>query len=148
MKLIHNIKLTVFEYSDSDIESINSTIKKLFPFDIEKFTSISTAQGFNERSITTFEVLITKTSLINQFLLNLFSNLSPSQKTKLLKEKESRFDDEMHFFIRLDKQDMINNIYTITDSGDCFHLRFSIAAFPKKREIGLDIIEQIFSPSK
>jgi RNA binding exosome subunit len=43
------------------------------------------------------------------------------------------------------KQKLLNNELWITDCGECFHIRISIAAFPKKKEVALEVIKKIFS---
>jgi hypothetical protein len=40
---------------------------------------------------------------------------------------------------------LLNNEYWITDSGNCFHFKFAIAAFPHKREVAISRIHEILS---
>ena len=78
---------------------------------------------------------------MNKFLENLLNNLSKGQKEQILREDESRLDENLDFFIRLDKDSWINDKkLELTDSGKCFHLKISIAAFPKKREVALKVV--------
>ena len=49
----------------------------------------------------------------------------------------------MHFFIRLDKEKLLKEDYEVTDSGECFHIKLHIAAFPSKRAIALEAIEKL-----
>ena len=47
--------------------------------------------------------------------------------------------------MRFDKDELIkNNNLVLTDKGNCFHVKISIAAFPKKRKIALENIHNIF----
>ena len=60
-------------------------------------------------------------------------------------QKESRLDDNLDFFLRFGKDEYIrNDKLMLTDSGNCFHIKISIDAFPKKREIALKIADKIF----
>ena len=79
------------------------------------------------------------------FLNNLVENLDEEQRKLILSQLESRLDDNLDFFLRFDKEEYLkNNKLKLTDSGNCFHIEMSIAAFPKKREIGMEIVKKIF----
>ena len=102
MKLAHNIKVSVFEYKENDLDRTENCLKKLFPFDIENYLKKKIAVGFNDKEIQTYEVKIEKTSLVNKFLEHFFNKLNDEQKELLLRQK--RMDENLHFFIRLDKE--------------------------------------------
>ena len=120
-----------------------------FPFNLEESKADfrkTNAAGFNQSKIKIFEATLTKNNLITQFLKNLLNNLGESQKSMMLAQLESRLDKNLDFFIRFDKDSWINEKkLVLTDSGRCFHLKISIAAFPKKREIALNAIKDLFS---
>ncbi len=106
----------------------------------------STALGFNDKKIEIIEVTLTKENLINQFLKNVLKNLTDNQKNMILTQIESRLDRNLDFFLRFDKDLWINEEkLVLTDLGKCFHLKISIAAFPKKREVALTVINNLFS---
>ena len=149
MKLAHLIRIKVFSYEDKDDDNlVLSKFFQLFPFDLkeEKIGLKRTeARGFNEKRILVFEVTLTKEKHTNLFLNNLIKNLDEEQKKLILSQAESRLDDNIDFFLRFDKDEYIkNNRLKLTDSGNCFHIEISVAAFPKKREIGLEIVKNIF----
>ena len=149
MKFAHLIKLTVFSYEHENSESILEAFLRFFPFNLEdnKIALKKTyAAGFNERKIRIFEVLLTKSNLVSQFLRNLLDNLDENQKNQILLQMESRLDENLDFFIRFDKDSWVNEKkLVLTDSGKCFHIRISVAAFPKKREIALNLVKELFS---
>lgn len=140
MKIAHNIKLSVFGKEDENIEQIQETIKKLFPFNTEKFLTTKKAIGFDEKIIKTYEVNIDNNQLVNKFLFNLKENLSADQKEMIIRQLDSRIDENLNLFIRLNKPKLIDNKFFITDDGNCFHIRIKIAAFPKKKEIAKQIM--------
>ena len=148
MKYAHSIKLAVFSYENENIQNILDAFLKFFPFSLEdnKIELKKTAaKGTSESIITIFKVVLIKTNLINQFLDFILSNLDKKQKELILKQSESRLDESLDFFIRFDKEEWIDkNKLELTDSGKCFHLKINVAAFPRKREAGLKIVNELF----
>jgi RNA binding exosome subunit len=144
MKLVHNIKLSVFSYEGEDSAKISSKLAALCPFDLkeEKLDLKSTtALGFNERKIIIFEILLVKEKHTSNFLAFLRERFSEDQRSLLVHQSESRLDPDLNFFIRLDKPRwMDEDRLWITDSGNCFHTRINIASFPSNRETALKVV--------
>ncbi|MBI2541299.1 hypothetical protein HYV80_01135 [Candidatus Woesearchaeota archaeon] len=149
MKYVHLVKLTVFSYETEDGKSILGSMLKFFPFNPEDGKveiKKTNAEGFNEEKIEIFEAVLAKENSINKFLKAFLSKLDKEQKEKITDQIESRLDENLDFFLRFDKQTWIDdNRLLITDSGNCFHLKMSMAAFPKKREIALNLAKNLFS---
>lgn len=147
--LAHNICITVFCKPEDDIGFITEKLLFLVPFDIKKEKiklKKRTAVGFNNRKIIILEIYLKKESHTNLFLTDLVKKLTDEQKLLIKKQAESRLDDEFNLFLRLDKSRLINeNKLWLTDKGDCYHIKIKIAAFPKKKEVALNIIDKIFS---
>lgn len=148
MKYAHSIKLTAFSYENEDSKSILEALLKFFPFSLEDSKVIlnrTEAVGFNDKKIEVFEVTLVKDNLIDQFLRNLLNNMDKNQKEQILNQLESRLDKNLDFFVRFDKNSWIKDERLIlTDSGKCFHLKIRLAAFPKKREIALNLAKKLF----
>lgn len=148
MKIAHYIKITVFVKPEDDEDKINNKLLDLIPFNLEKEKvelKQTKAKGFNEREINIFEINLVKDKHIELFLGSLINNLSKEAKELILKQADSRIDQDCNFFLRLSKDKLINaNEYWITDQGNCFHIKVNIAAFPKKKEKALEIIDKIF----
>nr|MCK4929763.1 hypothetical protein [Nanoarchaeota archaeon] len=147
MRFANNIKVSVFVKPEEDEASIKKHLLALFPFDLEQEKIIfnrSNATGFNQKEIVILEVDLKKERHTNAFLNFLKEKLNEQQKSVLVKQ-ENRLDDECNLFIRLDKNKLLNNEFWITDSGECYHIRISIAAFPKKKEKARVVVEKIFS---
>ena len=49
-----------------------------------------------------------------------------------------KIDEKGNWFLRFDKQDALDEIWTILDKGDAIHLKIKIAAYPAKKEIAGD----------
>ena len=149
MKYAHLIKLTAFSYEDDNNQSILDAFLKFFPFSLEDNKVIlkkTDAAGFNDKKIGIFEATLTKTNLTNQFLKNFLNNLDKKQKNKVLQQIKSRLDKNLDFFLRFEKNLWINDKkLALTDSGNCFHIKINIAAFPKKRKVALNVIKDMFS---
>ena len=148
MKIANSIKITVFTKQGEDSEKIKQKLLDLIPFDIEKEKILlgqKKATGFEEKEIKIFEILLTKEKYTHIFLENLIQNLSNETKELILRQAETRLDQECNFFLRFSKDKLIKeNEFWITDQGNCFHVKINIAAFPKKRDIALEIIRNVF----
>jgi len=148
MKIANSIKISVFIKEEDNENKIKESLLKLLPFDLEKEKielQQNTATGFNENKIKIFEILLTKDKHINIFLENLINKLSKETKILILKQSESRTDEECGFFLRFSKDKLVKeNELWLADQGNCFHIKVSIAAFPKKKEKALEIIRNLF----
>ncbi|MCX6710008.1 MAG: hypothetical protein NTV63_03600 [Candidatus Woesearchaeota archaeon] len=147
MKLAHQVEIRVFSKENEDYQRIISGLKSLFPFSLEEnkiAVSETCAEGFDEKKIRIAEVVVSRESLVKMFLKSIISKLSDEQVEMLNRQIDSRVDDEENFFLRLDKERLLSaNEYFITDSGNCYHIKITVAAFPKKREVAASIARQI-----
>lgn len=153
MKYVHNISVSVFVRPEDVLdnaqidEQIRNSLMKMLPIDWQKESvslKLTEAEGFEGRKIRIYELRMDKEKHTTLFIRYLLSRLDQQQKHILVEEKESRLDENDDFFLRFDKQKMLNAKYELTTGGDCFHIRMNIAAFPKKRENALKIIDEIF----
>ena len=148
MRYAHSLKLTAFSYEQENSHDILNSFIKFFPFSLEENKiplKKSFATGFSDKKIEILEIKITKQNLINHFLKNLLSNLDENTKKIILGQLESRLDSNLDFFLRFDKNSWISERkLKLTDTGKCFHLKISVAAFPKKREVALNILKNLF----
>lgn len=144
MRLAHNIKITVFS-KEEDPGRIREALISLTGFELEKeklSIKQSTAMGFKEKKIRILEIVLKKEKHTNMFLSRLMAALKKEQKEMLLRQIESRLDSNLDFFVRLDKEKLLNNELWITDSGNCYHIKISIAAYPSTREKAVEIVEK------
>jgi len=146
MKVANSIKIKVFIKEGEDEEKVKQKLLSLIPVSMEESQiSKKAATGFNESKITIYEILLEKDRHIKEFLDNLLAKLDNEIKERILQQAESRLDEEGNFFLRFKKDKYMDEheLY-LTDQGNCFHIKINIAAFPKKREIELEIIRNIF----
>lgn len=148
VKTIHNITVSVFEKDPGKIKRIKSSLKKILPLDFqsEKINiNHEKAEGFNQKIIHIFSLKLTKNNHIKKLLTTVFHNLSKSDKRKLINQKESRLDKDGYFYIRLDKQLLLNDTFVLTEKGDCFHFKIKLASFPASRSGFLKSLDTLFS---
>ena len=147
MRLAHNITITEFTKEGENLAQVKQALKELIPFDLSQEKILlkeEIATSTNESLITILTIFFQKESQTNKFLEFLTTKLTSEQKKLLLEQKESRTDELLYFFIRIEKDKWNNNKeLVLTDAGNCIHLKIAIAAFPAKREIALKIVEKI-----
>lgn len=146
MKYANKVKITVFVKPEEDEAKIVGALRSIIPFNIEQqkvALKRSIAQGFNEKKIIIYELELKKESHTNAFLKRLNERLSEQQKDMLVLQ-DNRIDDECCFYMRLDKQKLLEGEYSLTDSGECYHIMMCVAAYPKKRECAKDVVRKIF----
>jgi len=151
MRYIHNAKITVFlkpeEYIGSKlIEQVKDSMHRFLPIDLDKEKVSITeenVESFENRKIKILTLDISKEAHTNIFIKTL-KVLLREQCATILDQKESRLDEELCFYIRLDKESMLKGIAELTDSGDCFHIKMHVAAYPKNRDAALKVVEEMF----
>ena len=144
MKYVHNITFSVFVKPEDSLETIKEQLVNLIPLDIEeeKLQLIqSVAEGITNKIII-LEITLKKERHTNAFLDSFKEKLS-SEQLEQLRTQENRLDDQLYYFIRLDKEKLPELV--LTDSGNCVHIKMSIAAFPKKKENALNIVKELFN---
>ncbi len=155
MQYAHNAKISVFVKEGESESEILAALKKLSGLQEESFTATekkertavgrTSAAGFNDEKIIILELFLTSQKHVKQFLNHLLSLLSPSDKKLLRRQKASRIDNGLHFFIRLDKSHLLRDDVLVTDGGSCFHVSIALAAFPRKQEAAERVVDALFA---
>jgi len=152
MKSLNRVTLSVFvkPHEGEDLAAVKQALIDLVPLNLEDEklgVKDEVAQGFNEQPIHILSITLVKQSHCTAFLKALLNRLTREQKELFLSQKESRLDNELNFFIRLDKDAWLSNrTVSITDSGRCFHITMAIATYPARRPDALLSVEKIFKP--
>lgn len=148
MKNAHYITIRVFVKPEEDLEQVKKTLYKLSGTtkDLFEQNNISyteeIVEGFNQKKITKLTLQIEKNRLINDFFEKLNQKLT-NKELQALKKQENRIDDDMNFYLRLDKDKLKKDEYKLTDKGNCYHVRVNLATYPKKKIKALKIINRI-----
>jgi RNA binding exosome subunit len=140
----HSITVEIFVQPGEKIDKIKQKFLSLFPFDLneEKIDIYEKSViGFNNKIIKVLRIDLLKKRHIKAFLDNLFNQLSEETKNKIKDQAKKRLDQNLNFYLRFDKYTLLNrDLYKLTDQGDCFYIKFKIAAFPKNESNALNII--------
>jgi len=134
-KLVHNITVTVFEKQKDQITRHKKIFQHLLPIDFEKekvHFSIEKVEGFNQKTIYILRLHSEKNQHNKKLLTTLFTNLEDKDRKKIGNQYLTRLNKEGYFFIRISKNELLNNKFKLTESGDCYHLKIKIAGFPAK----------------
>jgi RNA binding exosome subunit len=148
MKQAHYVEMRVFCKEGEDEQTLVNKIKEVFPFDFEKEKikfRWQTAEVFENKKLKIFYVTADKERHIKKVLALLFEKIPKEDKEILLNQLESRLDNSLHFFLRLDKDKMMEGEYKLTETGNCFHFTIAIAAYPHRREIAVNIVKRILN---
>jgi len=148
MKLAHTITLSVFIRPGEPEDAIKKAMLSLVPLDLAKekiklVRTIAKANLTGQRDIVIYELVLEKERHTKKFLEFINAKLSALQKRELI-EQDNRVDEDCLFYMRLDKKKLIDGEHVLTDSGDCFHIKMSVAAFPKHRSEALAVVKKIF----
>jgi len=146
MRAFHNVIMTVFCKQGEDPALTEAKLCSFFPFEKERVKlGQQKATGFNDKAITVYDITLEKEAHITQFLRWLLDTLNMDQKAMILRQLESRLDDELTFFIRFDKKawNEEGRLFII-DHGDCYHLKMRVAAYPKTRNAALKVLHELF----
>lgn len=146
--LVHNVNLRVFANDEEGKQKIEDTLRGLLPFeDLEKEKVMINKEKVkdSEKNSIIISCRIEKRRHVRKFIDFLKENLGKENIKTLLEQIESRLDDEMSFFIRLNKEDLLNEKFELTEEGNCFHIRLTIAAYPAKKEIAKENVKKLFA---
>lgn len=148
MKWAHRIEISVFVKQEEDVIVVENVLRSMIPFSLDVENIVLKHQevvGFFNKKIHILSVVLQKTKHTSAFLQHLMEKLSPDIHTCIIKQVESRLDERFSLYLRFDKTLLEKGLYSLTDGGDCFHVKIDLAVFPKKREKAIEIVRQLFS---
>jgi hypothetical protein len=149
MKQAHTIALSVFAKPGENEQAIKDALLSLLPFGLEAEKlqlrrTVASASLPGQDDLVIYEIALDKERHTGKFLECLKEKLGEAQCRELASQ-ENRVDENCFFYLRLDKQKLLEGKYALTDAGSCFHIKMSLAAFPKKREAALKVAKRIFT---
>ncbi|HII95995.1 MAG TPA: hypothetical protein HA367_09760 [Candidatus Methanofastidiosum sp.] len=122
------IQIETFSHATEDIEKVKSVLSKFFSFDIS-FNENKTYGHFGNE-ITIINVELSKNKEIKDFVSNF---LTIVDKSYILETLEKRLDADGILFIRMGKERVFNDDFTIDDNGDIL-ISMKFVTYPKSRE--------------
>jgi len=133
------IQIETFSHATEDIEKVKSLLSKFFSFDIT-FNENKTYGHFGNE-ITIINVELSKNKEIKDFISNF---LTIVDKNYILETLEKRLDEDGILFIRMGKERVFNDDFTIDDNGDIL-LSMKFVTYPKSREKVIENGKLLFS---
>ena len=137
--MIHNIRFRLYIY---DYEAPAEPILALHNILPTAEYEVEMAEGLLGEPMQILTGRIDKKRDCKDFLKNLLET-DQEQLIKLNKDLNSKMDHSGNLFLRLDKTDAIDDIWTIIDKGDAIHLKIKIEAYPAKKEIARKNLSEI-----
>ena len=132
--MIHNIRFREFVYESENLDELTQAIYNIFPdAEIES----EDAEGLMEDKIIILSGVVDKKRQTKAFF-NLLLELDQNQLDKLNNDLERKVDDKGNLFLRLSKEDAVDEKITI----DSIHLKVKIAAYPAKKEIAIKKVRE------
>ncbi len=134
--MIHNIKFRAFVYENESIDEITQSILNILP---EADIEAEEAEGLLEDKIIILSGVVSKKRYTKTFFKTLLDSVDLE---KLNDDLELKIDEKGNWFLRFDKDDALDEKWTILDKGDAIHLKVKIAAFPAKKQIAVDKVRE------
>jgi len=122
------IQIETFSHATEDIEKVKSLLSKFFSFDINFKTNKTYGHFGNE--ITILAVELSKNKEIKDFISNFLEIID---KEYILNTLERRLDEDGILFLRMSKERVYNDDFTIDDNGDLV-ISMKFVTYPKSRE--------------
>lgn len=145
MKVLHEVLATVFIKAEDKREDVLAALKELFPFEVvPELETVELSKGKMEVA----KVSIKRDAQTNAFLRKFRELMGEVQLNAIASQADRLHEDEEDFnwYVRLDKRSWIGERKAvITESGECFHLRFTLAVFPKKLETARALALKLFA---
>lgn len=139
--MIHNIRYRVFVYEDEDEEELIEGLKNILPTaKIER----EVAEGMIEDEILILSGKIDKKKETKEFLKTLLS-IDKDSLEKLADDLEKKIDKNGNLFLRFSKDSACEEKWEICDTGDSIHLKVKIAAYPAKKEVAINLLNEVLN---
>lgn len=136
--MIHNIRYRIFVYEDEDEKKLIEGLKNILPTaKIER----EIAEGMLEDEIVILSGKIDKKRETKEFLKTLL-DMDKDSLEKLSNDLERKIDKNGNLFLRFSKTSACEEKWEICDTGDSIHLKIKIAAYPAKKEIAINLLNE------
>ena len=122
------IQIETFSHATEDVEKVKSLLSKFFSFDIT-FKENKTYGHFGNEIII-INVELSRDKEIKIFVSDFLKNVD---KSHILETLEKRLDEDGILFIRMNKERVFNDDFTIDDNGDIL-ISMKFVTYPKSRE--------------
>lgn len=153
MKYAHAIKLRVI-VSPEEEDVVKRKVKALLGLPLDEVDeeedvsfSVDEAEDFEGNELRLVRTEFRKTRNTNRVLATLREELSRGDR-EMIAGQMDRLDDELNFHVRLDLDAFLDDVFIVTEGGDCVHLRVKVAAYPAKPVRAKPVIEEMLGVSE
>ena len=126
----------IVAHLDESVDEISQAILNILP---EAEIEAEEAEGLLEDKIIILSGVVSKKRYTKTFFKKLLDSVDLE---KLNDDLELKIDEKGNWFLRFDKDDALDEKWTILDKGDAIHLKVKIAAFPAKKQIAVDKVRE------
>ena len=126
----HWLRVNVFCYATEDEALIHDSMAELLGMDEFECDIVESEHG---NRLIIFSIEITKQRMVDV----IFKNLGVEIWMEILSFVEEMIDDDCVFYMRLDKQDLVQGGYTIAHHGDVLSLTGKVVSHPARKEIAV-----------
>ena len=133
------IQIETFSHATEDIEKVKSLLSKFFSFEVTYNINKTYGHFGNEINIVTVE--LSRNKEIKDFISNFISIID---KAHILETLERRLDEDGILFVRMNKERVYNDDFTIDDNGDIL-ISMKFVTYPKSREKVIENGKLLFS---
>ena len=133
------IQIETFSHATEDVEKVKSLLSKFFSFEVTFNINKTYGHFGNEIDIVTVE--LSKNKEIKDFTSNFLSIID---KSHVLETLERRLDEDGILFVRMNKERVYNDDFTIDDNGDIL-ISMKFVTYPKSREKVIENGKLLFS---
>jgi RNA binding exosome subunit len=97
----------------------------------------------DEGKMIIYTLFFRKMSAVNEFARKISLNMTPEERKEYQDEPEKILDAEGKLSVRIDKELLMQGKISLTDDGNCYQVRASVAAYPKNEERILEAVKKI-----
>ena len=142
-----HIQLRAFAHATEDPDKVRQGLAHAAGFSLdveadakrfEKQTRTVQSEGYFHNPIQIVETEITRSAEVRRFWNALLA--VPGMRERLHREVEERLDDDLVFWLRLDKQAAHGRTLRLTQGEDVIQVRAKLATYPKDRAVGLSFL--------
>lgn len=136
-----SVSISTIIHSTESREKIENALRLFIPKGVE--LEDSEAEGHYGDSKIILSADIERRPHMREFWDKVMKNLSQEDKNWLLDNAIDRIGDDCRLYLRFDKQTAVTDEkLALSDSGDVFHIRINISAYPAKREIAIEKMKE------
>lgn len=133
------IQIETFSHATEDVEKVKSLLSKFFSFEVS-FNEYKTYGHFGNE-ITIIKIELSKNRDINNFITKFLEIID---KSYLFDTFEKRLDEDGVMYVRMNKERVYNDDFTIDDNGDII-ISMKFVTYPKSREKVIENGKLLFS---